>query len=416
MIWLLGGYIWLFVHRPFEYWPWLGDLQVERVYMLLLVLAWLVVPGKGWVPGRMHWGVLAYYFGILACWVVSPYREVTGQEIIENISKVAVFYLLLVTLVRDEKSLRRTIVLFIASVGVYLLHSLLEYANGRLVYRMGVPRLTGVDLTLGDPNAFAATMVFSMPLTLPLWYDRPGRGMQVLLGLYTLGSVVAVLLTGSRSGFIGMCACGLAFILLSRHRKVLLLLAAVGAVVAVAALPDVFQNRILTLIDSSYGPQNAKHSADSRWVLLARCVEVWQERPFTGWGPGTFLVVGGKNLQAHNVYGQVLAELGLLGLAVWAVLLVMFAWNMVEVRRLERRRRERSFSHNLCLAVCLSVLLMLLMGLSGHNLFRYFWLWFAAFQTIAVHCVRQRAAAAVPALVRVPYLPAPRRLALGAAS
>ncbi len=24
MIWLLGGYMWLFIHRPFEVWPWLG--------------------------------------------------------------------------------------------------------------------------------------------------------------------------------------------------------------------------------------------------------------------------------------------------------------------------------------------------------------------------------------------------------
>ena len=30
MIWMLGGYMWLFVHRPFEVWPWLGDLQIER--------------------------------------------------------------------------------------------------------------------------------------------------------------------------------------------------------------------------------------------------------------------------------------------------------------------------------------------------------------------------------------------------
>src|SRR5262245_53633179 len=113
MIWMLGGYVWMFVHRPFEYWPWLGDLQAERVYMLLLMLAWLVVPGKTWLPNRMHWGVLAYFLAIVACWVVSPYRDLTS-EVLENTSKVAVFYLMLVTLVRDEQSLRRMIVFFIA--------------------------------------------------------------------------------------------------------------------------------------------------------------------------------------------------------------------------------------------------------------------------------------------------------------
>ena len=217
------------------------------------------------------------------------------------------------------------------------------------------------------------------------------------------------------SSWAALGVCALMFILVSRHRKLLLAVAAAGAVAAIVALPAEYQNRILTIIDPSYGPQNAKHSADSRWVLLARCVEVWQDRPLVGYGPGTFLLVGGKKLQAHNVYGQALAELGLVGLTAWAGLLVMFAWNMVEARRLARRG-GRGLPYYLCLSLCLSVLLMLLMGFSGHNLFRYNWLWFAAFQAIAVHCARLRAAVPVPGLVRVPYLATPRRLALGGAT
>ena len=30
MIYWLGGYMWLFIHRPFEVWPALGALQVEQ--------------------------------------------------------------------------------------------------------------------------------------------------------------------------------------------------------------------------------------------------------------------------------------------------------------------------------------------------------------------------------------------------
>ncbi len=32
--------MWLFVHRPFEVWPWLGDLRVEHIYMLGTVFYW----------------------------------------------------------------------------------------------------------------------------------------------------------------------------------------------------------------------------------------------------------------------------------------------------------------------------------------------------------------------------------------
>jgi hypothetical protein len=42
MRWLLIGYMLLFIHRPFEVWPWLGDLHIERIYMLLTIAAWAV--------------------------------------------------------------------------------------------------------------------------------------------------------------------------------------------------------------------------------------------------------------------------------------------------------------------------------------------------------------------------------------
>ena len=42
MPWLLVGYMFLFVHRPFEVWPVLGDLRVERIYMLVMIVAWTV--------------------------------------------------------------------------------------------------------------------------------------------------------------------------------------------------------------------------------------------------------------------------------------------------------------------------------------------------------------------------------------
>lgn len=45
----------------------------------------------------------------------------------------------------------------------------------------------------------------------------------------------------------------------------------------------------------------------------------------------------------------------------------------------------------------LCVILLLFLGMAGHTLFRFYWVWFAAFQTVALHCVRRRAAATVPA-------------------
>ena len=49
MIWLLGGYMWLFVHRPFEIWPVLR--QLDLVVMPSLWEAWPLLPMEAMVAG-----------------------------------------------------------------------------------------------------------------------------------------------------------------------------------------------------------------------------------------------------------------------------------------------------------------------------------------------------------------------------
>src|SRR5262245_41415645 len=168
MIWLLGGYMWLFVHRPFEYWPALGVLQLARAYMLLMLVAWLVVPGKGWVPNRIH-AALAFFTAVLsAAWVLSPYMDQPAcSDVVENFFKVAVFYVLVITTVRDERGLRLLVLLFLGAVGLYMAHSMLEFLNGRYQWRMGTRRMIGVDVTFSDPNAFASTLLYALPFVVP---------------------------------------------------------------------------------------------------------------------------------------------------------------------------------------------------------------------------------------------------------
>src|SRR5690242_10752426 len=117
MIWLLGGYMWLFIHRPFEVWPALGTLQIERVYMIAMLLVWLVSP-KRWLPNRNHWVTAVFSGFLLLSWLLSPYME---QPIcagtVEDFFKVIVFYLLVVTTVRDERSLKLLVTLFLGAVG-----------------------------------------------------------------------------------------------------------------------------------------------------------------------------------------------------------------------------------------------------------------------------------------------------------
>jgi O-antigen ligase len=411
MIWLLGGYMWLFIHRPFEVWPVLGTLQIERIYMLLMMVVWLVLPGKGWVHNRIYLPLALFAVVLIAAWAASPYMDLPEcSNAVENYFKVMIFCILVVTTVRDERGLRRLVLLYLLVVGLYMTHSLWEFHNGRIQWRMGISRMIGVDSSFGDPNAFASTLLYALPLTLPFWAERPGKGVRLVLVGFTGMVCGCLLLTGSRAGFIGLGALGLLVLLTFVRRKLLVLLLAglgglAGLAVLAVALPDELKNRYLTIVDPSYGPRNAETSAQGRLEGLQHGIEAWQQSPLLGYGPSSFGFVTGGGLQAHNLYGQVLSETGTLGALALLGLLYCFYCNWAEASRYYRPRRARppDLAFHVSRAVGLNVLLLLLMGCAGHNLYRYNWQWFAVFQAIAVHCVRKKTAFP-PRIRALPYL------------
>jgi O-Antigen ligase len=404
MHWLLGFYMWLFVHRPFEYYPALGDLQIERVYMLLMILAWLVAPGKGPTLNRMHAALAAFMAAIVACWVASPWYDVCG-DIVESVAKVMVFYILFVTSVRDQVGLRRMLTAYLTATGLYMAHSILERINGRYEFRMGIERMVGVDVTYRDPNSFASTLLLALVMTLPFWARAKTLSARLPLLAFCLAACVCILLTGSRTGFVGLAVVGLFAVIVSGANKLVAASLAGAAGVAMLALPGPLQDRFLTLIDPARGPANAQESAEGRLTGLTDGLELFQSSPLLGIGPSAFPLATGKGFNPHNLYGQVLSETGIVGTTAFLAVLTCFWLNWREARRLYREHPDwpRDLAWHTCRATGLAVVLLLFLGLAGHNLYRYIWVWVAGFQVVALHCAREKARGVSRAVVRQPY-------------
>lgn len=401
MIWLLGGYIWLYVHRPFEVWPALGTLQIERVYMTFLLLAWLFAPGKRWSPNRIHAAIAFFAATMTLSWICSPYMgEILCMETIENYYKVLVFYVIVLTTIRDERQLRLLLTIYLISVGLYMTHSILELINGRYQWRMGISRMIGVDTSYGDPNTFASSLLYTLPLLLSFWSRRlPTIQKTAMIG-YAMAVCFCIIKTGSRAAFLGLCLFVLLALLSRTRRKAMVLVSAslfgvFAFGLAVCIMPAELQNRYLTLLDSSYGPKNAAESANGRMEGLRRGYLAWQSSPLLGHGPRAFELATGSDIGAHSIYGQVISELGTMGVVALIVLIVCLVRNWLEVRRAYRIHPEwpHDFLYELSQGLGIIIILLLLMGCAGHSLFRYNWQWFAAFQALTVQCVRRKLAA-----------------------
>jgi len=391
---LLIGYMFLFIDRPFEVWPWLGDLRFERVYMLCTMGVWMIHSGKRWLPNPQHFAYAGLALAVLTCWVLSPWMD-RSQPLVEDWFKILVFYFLLVTTVHDEKGLKRMVVGFVFVMGLYLAHSLKEYMGGRYTHRMGISRMIGVDSTHGDPNSFGASIVYSLPFLPALWRSGwAGRRGQLLIVAYAGLAVLCLLLTGSRGSLLGLLLCSMILILGHRKRFLWIILFAAAAPLAFVALPDSLQNRFETIVNPEVGPANAKESGEGRIEGFLIGIELWGRSPLSGVGPGAWRPATGSAIEAHNLYGQIMGELGSLGVLAFGGVIAGFGWNLYRCRAIRKQLEPRpnDLLTEIPSAVGLSVFLLLFLGNFGHNLFRFTWLWYGGFLIIARHCLELRLA------------------------
>lgn len=392
LLYMLIGYMFLYIHRPFEVWPVLGTVRIELVYMLLITIVWLASP-KVVNVNRLTLVIAAFAATMLLGWITSDYAD-AGTITLTNWLKLLPFYLMVITSIKDERDFKRIMTGFMVVMFIYLSHSLREFYNGRHVYRMGIARMVGVDVMHADPNSFAATVVYVLPMIFPFWATRQNRKQTFAVAAYVALSIACVLLTGSRTGMIGLCMFGLMCILASRRRAIMLFALFLVASLGWLSLPEDLQNRYLTIVDDDRGPKNAQASKDSRYLLLLRAVEIWQDSPLMGYGPGSFPQASGAGIQAHSLYGQALAELGIMGaltLFGFVVCISLNYWEACHLRRiLPPDDRSKNFEFQVVFAVFLTMILLLLLGFGGHNFYRYTWIWYAAFQGISLNLLRKQ--------------------------
>ncbi|HEX4589470.1 MAG TPA: O-antigen ligase family protein [Gemmataceae bacterium] len=399
MIYLMIFYVYLAIHRPMEIWQALGDMRPELIYFTLLSLAWVVAAKRVRSPALLFAiGGMATAF--LFSWAMSPWAE-KAEFVVKNYTFVVVFALIMATAVRDERALYKLVAAFMVVMAIYMLHSVREYVGGRHVFRMGIARLVGVDTTLGDPNSFGASIVYSLPF-LGFFWVHWGRGWKRgLIALYFLLAIGCVLLTGSRSSLLGVVVWGGMLLMQSRHKALAAVLLGVMACSSWFVLPESLKTRFETIIDPSVGPANAQESGMGRIQGVVNGVKLLGQYPLSGCGPGAWRPATGSPIESHSLYGQVMGEMGGVGIVTFGGLVIVLAMHLRRLKRFAHPGKgpvpDASLYH-LGRAMSSSLFLLLFLGIFGHNLYRYNWAWYCAFTAVALGVCqdRIRCAAAAP--------------------
>lgn len=398
MKYFIVGYMFLFIYRPFEIYSILETIHLERLYMIATLLYYFF---SGAVQKYRAYGALA-----LGLFVSAMFLSVTGAYdvsrwwiVVENYLKVVVFYFVLATSINDKDDLIEILYAYVVIMFVYEGKSLYEYLfNNRVQFRMGVSRMIGVDQSGADPNALAATINYSLPFAYALflrykddlnylWHKR-------VLVAYVLLSTLCIFLTGSRAGAVIFVFFAVFVWLYSPHKVRWLLVLTFAAVIIWQLLPYEKKIRLESIwnedvvmegVEGEKIMRSAKESTNGRTEGLWDGIQLLQRHPLTGAGAGNFSkarqlvreIPLGSELQAHNLYGQLMGELGVFGIVSFLVFLISIIKLNVAVIR-----NKCSEMHPIAWACIITIVLLLINGMAGHNLYRYTWLWVAAFSSI----------------------------------
>jgi hypothetical protein len=399
LFWLLIGYLFLYIERPWESIRYLRDVPIERPYMIFLLF--MVLVKRSWTPRFkiFHFWMTGF---LIFHYMSSPFAYIPAAAFDQSfeVFKVFTLFYLITIIINTPKDLDRFLFWFLIIMSFYLAHSLKEFGNGRHEYRMGMVRMMGVDEIGGDPNYFSQTIYLSLPIWWAVFKTKQTKKKKVFLFSYLILALTCIVLTGSRGGYIGILIF-LVFLLVENKGFKLIfsaILITTLLLVTWQVMPPDKKIRFETLFNADAGPANAHESAEGRITGMKAGLAIFKQRPMIGCGPGGDNFIQYRiryyddiPFQAHSLIGQLFGELGLIGAFFFiGPILTLIIFYFLNLRAIKTGCNNSNLPKYNDVAIR-GLVLLLWGGCTGHNMYRVHWLIFYAIMQLTTLFISQNA-------------------------
>ena len=294
-----------------------------------------------WIKTPLDWPILILLIVVLFSTLFSVHRPSSFQALLMLVNYVVIYYLLIHT-VRSRKKLRVLLWVILGTGAFLAIYGLIKFSGFNILpwfHYADLPDFVTLTSTYGNPNNIAGYFEMTIPLVLGLLLgDRRGKRSQILYLPMLLFFGAALILTLSRGGWtctmLGMIFL-LSILLFSeefpRHRTVIILTCSsiFAVLVLLSSYPAV--KELLTvpqIVDQAGG-------LDGRLQVTKAVGAMIQDKPFLGFGPGTFAysffkfqpagIQGWYNM-AHNDYVHFIAETGILLPVIMVWMIIALFW------------------------------------------------------------------------------------------
>jgi O-antigen ligase len=335
---------------------------------------------------------MVFIFGIYT--VFSMDRSLSVTVYFDRFIKFAMIPIFIYAATEKVDDLRIIILIAVLAWLKMGLEGFLGWLTGSLVWEnQGIPRLHGASPAVGHPNSFSGFGVGCLPFCVYLIPAVKNRLAKALLLVLLIFSILIIINTGSRTGYVGVLVGAIFYfykIRVNFFKKIMLVLFL--AVATASFLPPVYQERFESIFT---GEEKEGHSSERRKEIIDDAIEVVKEYPL-GIGVAAFPTVRmemfGRSQNTHNLYLEILTNTGPLGLVIFLLFLKrLVGVNLANIRAAASLSNagtptdwELAFLTQLAKATIGFVVVRLVLGLFGMDMYEIYW-WFALGLTLAIN-------------------------------
>jgi putative inorganic carbon (hco3(-)) transporter len=262
--------------------------------------------------------------------------------------------------------------------------------TGNLVWEnQGIPRLHGSTSMYGHPNSFSGFAIGCLPFCAFLLLSLKSNILRLGVLLVLACSLIIIVTTGSRTGYVAATLGTAYFLMQFKSHKIKIMLAAMLICsVSLVIVPDSYKERFTSIFT---GQEKEGASSEKRKEIIADAIELYLTYPM-GVGVQAFPKVRGemfgRRQNTHNLYLEVLTNIGPIGFIVFITFVIkLIQLNNLNIKRLHStdgfEKIDNTLLLNLSKAITGFILLRLVLGLFGMDLYEIYW-WIALGLSLAI--------------------------------
>lgn len=378
----LLAYTILYFLRVGEVYPFLGTIRFEFIVGAYLVARMCIqgVPASARLSSNPTTKALAVFLIIIFLSVPFAVSVSTSWEWANYYLKRFIFAFMALVTIDTRGRLRGFFWVFSLMTCWVALAPFLNYLNGQAYVAQDVYRISATTGYFHNPNTLAGVTAQILPLLWALALSARWRFTKALMAFLAMYCVIMVIMTGSRGGFLGVATVVLTLAWLSRNRFRSLAISACVFLLILALMGSQYRQRQATTLELG----QSDFSAKSRITGIVHGFSMMVKRPVLGVGIGCYPEARrqwfGWGLWAHNLYGQLMGELGLSGVLVFTWLIVSIFKNLSNVKLLCLNEQNATCREFVVYATAVQVLfaMRLVTGMTGHSLYGEAWYVFGA--------------------------------------